>query len=389
MKKVFIRGPVFTQSGYGVHSRQIARWLVERNNIDLYVGALPWGITPWHLTPDAQNGLIGKLMNFSKPMEGQADVSFQVQLPNEWDPKIAKFNVGVTAAVETDRASPEWVNHCNAMDAIVVPSEHSAKSLTNAGEVKVPMYVIPESFHDSIALPDEALPECPLGETSTKHNFLVFGQITGTNPYNDRKNIFFTIRWLCEEFKDNPDVGIVLKTNTARNTKIDRERVFQMTTDLIKEVRVGEFPRIHVIHGSLTDEQVATIYRHPSVKALVAITRGEGYGLPILEAAVSGLPVIATPWSGHMDFMKHGRFIQVHYDLKEIHSSRIDNKIFVPGTRWAEASEADFKRRVRKFYDNSLKPNEWAAALKNKLLNMYGFEKIANIYEDTFKEQLT
>lgn len=389
MKTVLIRGPVLTQSGYGVHARQITRWLLERKgDTELFVQALPWGNTPWYLSEEAQNGLIGKIMQRARPFETPRDVSFQIQLPNEWDERLAKYNVGVTAAIETDRCNPDWIKHCNKMDEIIVPSKHAKLSLVNSGNISVPISVIPESFHDAIVLPDEELPPCPLQDLSTTFNFLLFGQITGSNPHNDRKNLFYTIRWLCEEFKDNPEIGIVLKTNTARNTKIDRNNVMRLVKEVVNEVRKGEFPKIHVLHGSLTEEEVATVYRHPSIKALVSLTRGEGFGLPTLEAAASGLPVIATGWSGHMDFMKLGKFIEVHYELKEVHESRVDDNLFMKNARWAEASEPDFKRRAQKLYNSSKIPKQWAKDLQEKLIKNNSFETIANHYESAFKEKL-
>ena len=132
---------------------------------------------------------------------------------------------------------------------------------------------------------------------------------------------------MCESFANDPDVGIVLKTNSGKGTKIDRNVTLRVVNQVISEIRKGPYPRIHLVHGNLTSEEVAGIYKHPKIKALVALTRGEGFGLPILEAAASGLPIIATPWSGHMDFLSRGKFIPVEYSLQEIPGSRIDNKI--------------------------------------------------------------
>jgi glycosyltransferase involved in cell wall biosynthesis len=382
MKQIVVRGPVLTQSGYGVHSRQIARWLIERpGDNDVIMGALPWGATPWLLNESLNDGLIGKIMQRSKPINQPVDVSFQVQLPNEWDPNLARFNVGVTAAVETDKCNPAWINACNKMQAIVVPSEHVKKALTNTGNITVPLHVIPEAYHDAVAT---KMPQLDL-DISTDFNFLVFGQITGTNPENDRKNIFYTLRWLCEEFANNGDVGIILKTNTARNTRIDRHNVTRLVQKLIGEVRKGPYPRIHLLHGAMSDDEVAALYQHPKVKCFVSLTRGEGYGLPTLEAAASGLPIIATGWSGHMDFLKLGKFIEVYYDLRAIHKSRVDNQIFMEGAKWAEPSALDFKKRVRKFYESHDVPRQWALDLQSKIVPRYSFNEIAKTYESTFQ----
>jgi hypothetical protein len=379
MKTVVLRGPTLTQSGYGCHARQIARWLLSRKDVDVKFVVTPWGDTPWIVNQDAYNGLAGEIMKQTVSPEAAtgSDVSLQLQLPNEWDPKLSRVNVGITAAVETDKCNREWVDACNSMHSIIVPSQHVKQCLMNTGEISRPLTVIPEAYSDACVAND--IPK--LADFQTTFNFLVFGQLTANNPQSDRKNTFYTIKWLCEAFKDDKDVGIVVKTNAGRNTKIDRNIVTNMMKQLLSEVRKGPYPRFTLMHGDMSDQEVAALYKHQQIKALVALTRGEGYGLPILEAATSALPVIATGWSGHMDFLSHGKFVNIFYQLGEVHPSRIDNKIFVKGSRWANPSEEDFKKRVLKFKDSNSIPKEWAVELQKKLIDLYSFEKISTLYD--------
>ncbi len=382
MKKVVFRGPSLTQSGYGVHARQVARWLLSRTDIDVSFVVLPWGDTPWLLDRDAHGGLVGQIMDRSVKPETPADVSVQLQLPNEWDPKAAPVCIGITAGVETDRCHPEWVTACNQMSAVVVPSRHALSSITSTGKITVPTFVIPEAYSDAIV----ATQQKTLPEFSTSFNFLVFGQLTGNNPENDRKNVFYTIKWLTEAFKDDPSVGIVVKTNVGRNSRIDRQVTRNLLSAVTAESRKGgSGPKVHLLHGDMDDLEVAALYRHPQVKALVSLTRGEGFGLPILEAAASGLPIIATGWSGHLDFLRHGKYISVYYQLGDVHPSRIDGKIFVKGARWANPSEDDFKKRVTKFRSSSDVPREWAANLSRAIISQYGLDNVKSMYDSEMK----
>lgn len=382
-KKVLLRGPVLTQSGYGVHSRQVAKWLLSRDDLDVEVQALPWGDTPWIIDKNANDGLIGILMEKTvDPTGRQYDATVQIQLPNEWDPKLSGVNIGITAAIETDRCNPQWISSCNSMSMVVVPSKHSENSLLASGKIDVPLHVIPESYNEEIEkVNDEQIPL----DIKTNFNFLVFGQLTGNNPENDRKNIFYTVKWLCESFSNDEDVGIIIKTNSGRNTAIDRRVINQTFTALLKEVRKSVFPRVHILHGDMSNSDVAALYVHPKVKALVSLTRGEGYGLPILEAAASGLPIIATNWSGHLDFMQHGKFIDIDYTLDEVHASRIDGKLFIKGSKWATPKEEDFKRKVVKFRNASTTPKEWAESLKQKIRQNYSIKSIVDNYNQIMK----
>jgi glycosyltransferase involved in cell wall biosynthesis len=380
-KKVVLRAPLLSYSGYGTHSRQIFKWLLSREDVDIATNIVPWGITPWMINPEFENGMIGQIMRCSSqvPSDKKYDISIQIQLPNEWDPNLARYNIGVSACVETDICNPAWVDCCNRMSAIIVPSQHTKRVLENSGTLNVPIFVIPESYYDEIASPE--LPPSTW-DFSTDFNFLLFGQFTGNNPENDRKNIFYTIKWMCETFHDDPDVGIIIKTNSGCNTTIDRFVTGKTLRGLLNEVRKGDYPRIHLLHGAMDAKEIASLYRHPKIKALVSFTRGEGFGLPLLEAAASGLPVIATNWSAHTEFLNHGKFIPVKYDLRPIHESRVDNSIFIPQARWAHPHEDDAKYRLKKFRKSSLLPKKWAQELKEKLLKKYSQKHIEQIYNE-------
>jgi glycosyltransferase involved in cell wall biosynthesis len=323
-------------------------------------------------------GLIGEIMKRTVDGNFRADVSLQLQLPNEWSTSVANYNIGMTAGVETDKCNLAWIPAINSMNHVIVPSKHVATCFKNTGNIMTPLDVVPESYIDEINSLD--LPNLP--SFSTDFNFLVFGQITGNNPYNDRKNTFFTLKWLCEAFKDNKDVGIIIKTNSGRHTKIDRNLIKNLLNNVVAECRKGPYPKVHLLHGDMNDHEVAALYRHPQVKALVSATRGEGYGLPILEAAASGLPVIATGWSGHTDFLGHGKYVSLDYRLEEIHHTRIDNQIFMNGMKWANPLEEDFKRKVTKFRASPTPPQEWAAELAKKIQPLYNFQSISKQYDD-------
>jgi glycosyltransferase involved in cell wall biosynthesis len=388
-KLVILRAPCLTLSGYGQHSRQIGDWLLQLDKagyIELYCDALFWGNTTW-IVDYKRDPLVEELMKRCVTLPRKPDISLQLQLPNEWDPNLATINIGITAAVETDVAPTEWVACCEKMDKIVFPSQHSLSSITNAGwkPKEKQAHVIPESFPNALmdVVDTSVLDPLP------PFTFLIFGQLTASDkPEFDRKNTHNTIKWILEEFADDPDVGILIKTNLGRNSVFDGYHTHNTLQEIHKQVsskmKNKKLPEIHFIHGDMLDEQVATLYKHPNVKALVTATRGEGFGLPILEAAACDLPVIATGWSAHKEFLELGRYIDLPCVIKEIPKGKADGRIFVSKAKWAEVDEKDFKRRLRKFRNSSSIPKEWAIDLGKKIRSSYCRESNIAKWDETF-----
>jgi len=384
MKSVVVRAPLLTISGYGEHSRQVFKAVRGIPDIDLRTQVLQWGNTAWSIDPNGFDGLTGEIMSKSVSANEGFDVSLQVQLPDEWSKSLAKFNIGITAGVETDRCNPKWLDAINSMDLVIVPTEHVRDTFFRTGEIKTKIVVIGEWHQEALDL--EPLKHILDIKFDTKFNFLVVSQLTATDDVSDRKNIFNTIKWFCEVFRDDKDVGLILKTNMGRGTQIDRHNVHQTIDALLKRVRPGQFPRVHILHGNMTDHEVTSLYRHTSVKCFINLTRGEGFGLPILDASVAGLPVITTNWSGHLDFMKMGKFIGVDYDLIDVPPSKIDNRIFVNNVKWANPREADFKKKVLKFKSSYLTPKEWAEDLSVKCRDKFSRKSIEPAYQEIIKE---
>ena len=392
-KTVLLRAPSLSLSGYGVHARQIARWLfdnADKHNLDISAELLNWGQTPWITDMLAHDGLAGEIMQASSNLKPFYDITIQLQLPNEWNPMAGKYNIGMTAGIETDRCQPAWIDCINKMNLVIVPSEFTKACFVNTANLTgkkliTDILVAPESFPDAIL--EETLPELPL-KLTTDFNLLVFGQLTGNNPENDRKNIFYTFKWLSEVFAGNPDIGIIFKTNAGRLTKLDRAVVRNLFQRLLAETNVNPVgPKFYLLHGDMEEKEIASLYRHPKVKGFVTLTHGEGFGLPILEAAASGLPVIATDWSAHTEFLNQGRFIKLATTVAPIHDSRVDN-LFVKDAKWAYPNEMDVKMRLTKFYMNPVMPKQWAMELKEKIQKNYSYSAISKHYDNIFERVL-
>ena len=389
MKNVLLRGPLLTKSGYGVHSRQVFRYLKSKTGISLTTEITPWGITPWDVDTSKED--ISQILECSNSTKDKKfDVSFQVQLPNEWDASLAEYNIGVTAAVETDKCNPLWTSlHVPKMDKVIVPSEFTKEILGSDFEPALQkIQVINEAFFDEILNDSDDSVDLNLN-LKTDFNFLTIGVLTGSRPETDRKNLFYLIKWFVEEFKDDSDVGLIIKTNMGRDSVIDRYNTKSLLKKVISELNHNGKPKIYLLHGSMDRSEMVSLYRSDKVKAFVSLTRGEGFGLPHLESAACGLPVIATDWSAHTEFLNLGDWVKVDYQLKNVHESKIDNQIFMTGAKWAAPSEKDAKIKLRHFKNNEKLAKKSAVELSTIIQQKYCWDQIYKTYDKHFSEVLS
>lgn len=390
-KKVIFRAPCVSVSGYGVHSRQIALYLdkmAQEYNWDTFFQITGWGRTPFLLDDYAEKDIIEK---YNRPYnyKEKPDISFQLVLPNEWDTSIAEYNVGITAGVETDKCSQQWIDACNKMNVVIVPSEHIKNTFNNSGKIVTPIIVLHESFKEDVY--KENLKSTLDIELDTKFNFLLVGQITG-NVQSDRKNIANTLKWFIEAFDGRNDIGLVIKTNSSGNSKLDKNSTMKNLKGFINEIRNKKtnLPKIYLLHGYMTDDEIAQLYKYSGIKAFITATRGEGFGLPILEAAVSGLPLIVTDWSGHLDIVDviEDSCTKLDYNIVDIHASRIDNNIFVSGAKWAEVKEVDIKDKMLYIVENYDDLKRKAEKLKKETRKVFNPEYLYKQFKAIVEEEI-
>lgn len=384
MQKLLFWGPVLTASGYGEHARQLLRAILMFGpQFDVSVCGVKWGATPFLTDSEEFTQKIRALQEKyeeEKAAGVKYDISIQVTIPNEFQ-KLARVNIGVTAGIEVDRVSPEWIARANeTVDLVVVPSKHSAVtfgqvSYKNAEgqELKLqkPMLVVPEGF-DSKYFNLNRDPSDGIGlDLEADFNFLTVGLGLDKGIGEDRKNFSTLVKWFCETFAGDKRVGLVMKIGLVNNSLMDFETCKLKIQQLRQMSGCGEFPRIKLVHGRLTKEKLASLYKHPKIKAFVSLTHGEGYGLPMIEAAACGLPVLATNWSGHLDFLSlpdgKKRFVPLECDLVEIPNSCVWDKVMERGTRWANVKEDDTKTKMKKVMLSPEKPTEWAQELAQYL----------------------
>ncbi len=379
-KKILLKGPLLSRSGYGEQSRFALRSLRSRPELfDIYIINIPWGNTG----QIAGNSEEKRFINFCAMKAAQHvqaggtfDISVQVTIPNEFE-KIAPVNIGYTAGIETTKIAPVWIQKINEMvDKVIVVSNHSKKVLEQTTyDVKdqhgndIPgwgVQVPVESVNYPVRASEAEEIELNL---ETDNNFLVISQ------WGPRKNLENTIKWFVEKFKDDDTVGLVLKTNVARDSITDREFTVKRLEQFLNTVPDRKC-KVYLVHGDLTPGQLTTLYTHPTMKALINIGHGEGYGLPLFEAAYNGLPLITTTWSGQLDFItkpnKKGknvpRVAAVDYDIKPVQKEAVWPGVVQEDSMWAFARESSYKRVLGEVLEKEVHYTKEAETLKNHIL---------------------
>ena len=368
---VLVTAPVGTRSGYGAHSRDICRSLIAMDKFDIKIWPVRWGSTPQDaLSEDNEHDrpIIKRLLSDPK-MPKQPDVHFHIVVPNEFNP-LAKYNIGITAGLETTLTPPEWIDGLNRMDMNIVPAnfvktsieetvwdKHDQQTQQKIGVVKVtkPTEVLFEGADTRIFKTTKEFSKDLVDEfkgIDEDFCFLFVGHWLQGKLGQDRKDLGMLVKTFLETFKNQKESpALILKTSGASPSILDREDILTK----VKQIRAtvdGELPNIYVLHGDLRDEEVNELYNHPKVKAHVSFTHGEGFGRPLLEASLSEKPVIAPNWSGHTDFLSDKDAVMLPGSLNDVKKESLMKGMVVQGTQWFTVNYVYASKVLKDVFEN-------------------------------------
>ena len=392
MIRVLLEAPILTKSGYGEHARLVFQSLKNNSQIDLFINPLQWGTCSWEVPNEDIASCIHKYKAYNAhcvntKQNPEYSMQIHVGIPSEFEKK-APYSICITAGIETDRVVPSWlIKTHQGIDKIIVPSEHAKSGFVNTG------YEILNKKNNTktslnCACPVDVIPypvKKPTGpaleiDFETEFNFLSIVMI------GPRKNIETSIRCFVESFRDNSKVGLVIKASHSKSSIIDRNKTKKYLENFINSLGDKKC-KIYLIHGNLSESEIHSLYTHPKIKAYYTTSHGEGYGLPIFEAAYSGLPVIATDWSGHLDFLTanvNGKdkklFAKINFDLKEVQQSAVWPDIISEDSKWAFPKDLSIKEQLSKVYKNYGMYKKWANQLKENIENKFLLNNILEEY---------
>tara|TARA_R110000744_G_scaffold18540_2_gene49753 strand:+ start:421 stop:1776 length:1356 start_codon:yes stop_codon:yes gene_type:complete len=381
--------PIDTFSGYGARSRDFVKSLIEQKDSEWDIKIMPqrWGDCPWDFIPK-DNPL---RQRFVDNLQQKPNIWIQITVPNEFQP-VGDFNIGVTAGIETTIYPAEFIEGSNKMDLNLVSSTHSKyvaqqtqfekknKEGQVIGSVKLqkPIEVLFEGLDlDKYYKKPNESPI--LNEIKEEFCFLYTGHWLPGKIGEDRKNTGLMIKTFLETFntpsKKKP--ALILKTNSVNYSLLDREEILKKINEIKSKVK-GNLPNIYLLHGELTDNEMNEINNDPKVKSFISFTKGEGFGRPLLESAITGKPIITTNWSGHIDFIKPEYNILIGGELKNVHRSAA-NKFLLKESQWFNINTDIASRAIKDVYNHYKKYSANSRKQTQYLKDNFSFNKMGEL----------
>lgn len=408
--KILAQGPAASRSGYGGHFRDIMIGLINSGKYDIQIVNTSWGSCPdTALSPSDNPDHLALLQRFVHPsqVKFQPDLFMQCSVPNEFQ-KVGKKNLGITAGIETTLCSPKWINGMNQMDRVIVPSQFSKSvfdhtvyntkdktndQVTGVLRTEVPIDVVFEGLdtdvynknasHESIDSIMESIPE--------DFAFLSVGHWLTGDLGHDRKDIGMVIKQFCEAFKNKKKKpALILKTSGATFSIIDREEICKKIRSVKSTIDSDNLPKIYLIHGDLTDHEMAALYNHSKVKSMISFTKGEGFGRPLLEFAATGKPIIVSSYSGHLDFLQKKYTVFLDGKLGTVHeSARWDKDMFLERAQWYTVDYNQAKAKIKDVFSNYKTYQKKASGSSSYVQKHFNMKEMDNMIIDVIDSMLS
>jgi len=331
--------PINTYSGYGARSRDVVKALIELDKYEVKIIPQRWGNTPQGFINDNPEWEFLTNHLISGQLTEQPDIFAQITVPNEFQ-AIGKYNIGITAGIESTIAPAEWVEGCGRMNLILGSSKHTIDVLKNskfekrdkktnkvvgAIEWKGNSEVLFEGANLDIYKPTKSDFKLDIKEDFA---YLFCGHWINGQIGEDRKNVGLLIKAFYETFKNKTKVpALILKTTSMGTSYMDRDDILRRIDAIKKTVRANKLPNVYLLHGEFTDIEMNSIYNHRKIKAMVSLTKGEGFGRPLLEFSLTNKPIITTNWSGHIDYLNNEFTTLLPGTMTKIHKSAANNML--------------------------------------------------------------
>ncbi len=404
MKNTFIVScPIDTYSGYGARARDFVKAIIESDEYEVKILSQRWGSTPFNFIKDNEKewGFLSK--HIIPQLTEKPDYWCQITVPNEFQ-AVGKYNIGLTAGIETTICDGSWIEGCNRMDLILTSSNHSkrvfetcqfTKDNENGKIVKLekPIKVLIEGANLDVYKPIKTFKNKELynhiNDIPEDYAYLFVGHWMHGELGHDRKNVGLLIKTFYEKFKgQNKKPALILKTAVVGGSYMDRAELMRRIEMIQDSIPSEDLPTVYLVHGELSNEDMNELYNHPKVKTMVCLTRGEGFGRPLLEFSLLNKPIITSAWSGHTDFLNEGDVGYVGGKLEPLHKSSLVPNMLLKESEWFAPNLHDVNYLLGDTFKNY---KDWVIKAKRQTKiskNKFSFKAMSDQIDKIFSESL-
>ena len=393
--------PIDTYSGYGARARDFVQSIIDLDKYDVKILSQRWGNTRFGYLKDHKNESLSS--RIIPQLTEQPDIWVQITVPNEFQ-KVGRYNIGVTAGIETTLCDGTWLQGCNVMDLVLVSAEHAKTvfeqskfnmqdnrtgQVTGQLELTTRVEVLFEGADIEKYTPLAWPVKLDLDAIDEQFCFLTVGHWLPGALGEDRKNIGYTIKAFLETFKNKKAApALILKVQAGSGTSImDRDEVLSRI-DAIRKTVKGKLPNIYLLHGEMSDAEMNELYNHGKVKAMISLTKGEGFGRPLLEFSLVNKPIIASGWSGHIDFLDNQFTKQIGGALYNVHPSAAIDKMILRESQWFTPDDMSVGKALKDVFEDYKPYKELAKRQGHRSRTEFSYDKMRETLDNLLTQYI-
>lgn len=349
--RVIIYGCVDVYGGYPANARDKVKAIIElyKDKWDIKIISCNWGGLAHNFINDniEEWGWLNEYILPNSQLNYKPDIMVWITIPPEAN-IVGKWNCLFTAGIETTQCTPQFLEGVNRMDLTIVPSNHAKKIFVDSKytktnkqtnqpegtlELNKPIEVIFEgvNLNTYFCKNPKEVKSINLDEIEEDFAYLYLGHYIDTNGApigEDRKNVPLLIKCFLETFKNKKNKpALILKTQINSVSYTDRDEIIKRIKQIKNTVNSTDLPNIYLLHGDFTDQKINDLYSHSKVKAMISLTKGEGFGRPLLEFSLQRKPIIASGWSGQIDFLNKDFCCLIPGQLTQVHPAAANDWI--------------------------------------------------------------
>ena len=367
--KLKYTGPAKDYSGYGEAVRHdIAALIAGRVELTTQI--------PIYCPEFADFGALGDLATSLENRELGYNFKIIHTTPNVYGQfyEPGKYNIG-RAFWETDKVPLDFSINLQKVEEIWTGSEFNKQAMRNAGVTKE-IFIIPEAI-DAQVTPDEFDPYVIENEADYKF-YSIF-------EWTERKNPLALLEAFWREFEGVEGVSLTLKTYQISFGADKREAIDQQIRKLKARLNLKSYADVWMYRQLMDRRQV---YRfHRTFDCFVSAHRGEGWGIPQMEAMLMEKPIVSTNLGGIHEYLTHKKDAYlVDFGMVPVDNMGYNGQWYTPDQKWGMVEISDLQRGMRFIFDNQEKAKQIGKQARKTVQEKFDLPVVGKIMRDRLDE---